>query len=174
MNLCVSFICVLLVSRLAYFNQFLIKGSAVANWLTDWLIDWFYGGRRHLLCLSSGSASSEGLGLLRSSKATLLTSSAAVKCDGLAFGAFDVLRHAMSPFSVFLSSLSGAQRILGFARPQRIVMVHPPKTGRRRSIRRSLQIEAVFTWRCDVIDLQMLKKHVKSENRCQKSCQDRL
>lgn len=27
----VSFICALLVSRLAYFNQFLIKGSAVAN-----------------------------------------------------------------------------------------------------------------------------------------------
>ena len=29
----------------------------------------------------------------------------------------DDLRHAMSPFSLFLSSFSGAQRILGYVRP---------------------------------------------------------
>ena len=65
---------------------------------------------------------------------TLFTSSAVVKWDGLAFGAFPVddLRHAMSSFSLFLSSFSGAQRILGYVRPRRIVVVHPPKTGKRR------------------------------------------
>ena len=41
--------------------------------------------RQHLLCLSSGSASSEGG---ESFRETSLTSSAVVKCDGLAFGAF--------------------------------------------------------------------------------------
>ena len=39
----------------------------------------------------------------------------------------DNLRHAMSLFSLFLS-FSGAQRISGYVRPQRIVAVHPPKT----------------------------------------------
>ena len=44
----------------------------------------------------------------------------------------DDLCHAMSPFSLFLSSFLGAQRILGYVRPRRIVVVHHPKTGRRR------------------------------------------
>ena len=35
----------------------------------------------------------------------------------------------MLPFSVFLSSFSGAQRILGYVRPRTIVLVHPPKKG---------------------------------------------
>ena len=46
----------------------------------------------------------------------------------------------------FLSCFSGLQRILGYVRPRRIVAVHPPKTGRRRSIWRRLQIWAV-SWR---------------------------
>ena len=37
----------------------------------------------------------------------------------------DDLRHAMSPFSLFLSSFSGTQRILGYVRPWRIVAVRP-------------------------------------------------
>ena len=45
----------------------------------------------------------------------------------------DDLRQAMSPFSLFLSSFSGVQRILGYVRPRRIVAVHPPKSGKRRS-----------------------------------------
>ena len=47
----------------------------------------------------------------------------------------DDLRHAMLPFSLFLSfflSFSGTQRILGYVRPRRIVTVHPPKTGKKR------------------------------------------
>ena len=35
----------------------------------------------------------------------------------------DDLRHAMSPFSLFLSSFSGRRRLLGYVRPQRIVAV---------------------------------------------------
>ena len=31
------------------------------------------------------------------------------------------LRHAMLPFSLFLSSFSGVQRIMGYVRPRRIV-----------------------------------------------------
>ena len=57
---------------------------------------------------------------------------------------------------LFLSSFSGTQRILGYVRPRRIEVVHPPKTGRRRSIWRSLQIGTAVAWRCDVIGLQML------------------
>ena len=112
------------------------------------------------------SASSEGprlRGLWRRVLRTLLTSSAVVKRDGLNFGAFPgcVTRcftltsqfllprptkvtiyttwsgHFFWPF--FLSSFSGVQRILGYVRPQRIVAVRPPETGRRRSIWRSLQ-----------------------------------
>ena len=67
--------------------------------------------------------------------------------NGLAFGAFpdcvtrcftlsaaqahegDDLRHALSPFSLFLSSFLAVQRILGYVRPRRIVAVHPPETG---------------------------------------------
>ena len=37
-----------------------------------------------------------------------------------------------------------------------IVAVHPPETGRRRSLWRSLQTGTDFTWHCDVIGLQML------------------
>ena len=57
---------------------------------------------------------------------------------------------------VFLSYFSGAQRILGYVRPWRIVVVHPPETGRRRSIWRSLQTGTDFVQRCDVISLQTL------------------
>ena len=64
----------------------------------------------------------------------LLTWSAVVKCDGLAFGAFpgcvtrcftltSRLHHAMSPFCLFLSYFSGMQRILGYVRPRRIIAV---------------------------------------------------
>ena len=44
----------------------------------------------------------------------------------------DDLRHATSPFSLFLYSFSGAQRILGYVRPRRIVAVRPPKRWKRR------------------------------------------
>ena len=96
--------------------------------------------------------------------------------DSLAFGAFpgcvtrcftlmswflpprpsksDDLRHAMSPFSLFLSSF--VQRILGYVRPQRIVAVHPPWREKRRIIWRSLQSGTAFVLCCDVIGLQML------------------
>ena len=67
----------------------------------------------------------------------------------------DDLHHAMSPFSLFLSSFSGAQRILGYVRPWRIVVVDPPKT-KRRSIWRSLQIGAAFAWRSDGLTQQDL------------------
>ena len=77
----------------------------------------------------------------------------------------DDLRHAMSPFSLFLSSFSGVQRILGYVRPRWIVAVHPPETGRRRSIWRSLQTGTDFTWRCDIIGLQMLLWWMQTLNR---------
>ena len=44
----------------------------------------------------------------------------------------DHLRHTMSTFSLFLSSFSGAQNILGYVSSRRIVAVHPPKRGKRR------------------------------------------
>ena len=87
------------------------------------------------------------LWLLKASPSeTLLTTWAVVKCDGLAFGAFPVsvtrcftltswflnVHHTMLPFSLFPFSFSGAQRILGYVRPQRIAVVHPSKTGRWR------------------------------------------
>ena len=68
----------------------------------------------------------------------------------------DDLRHTMSPFSLFFSSFSGMQRILGYVRPRRIVAVHPPETGRRRSLWRSLQTGTDFTRCCDIIGLQTL------------------
>ena len=87
-----------------------------------------------------------------------------VKCDGLAFGAFpgcvtrrftltsrflahesDDLRHAMSPYSLFFSSFSSAQRILGYVRPRRIVAARPPKRGKRRSIC-GLHLEEPLDW----------------------------
>ena len=52
----------------------------------------------------------------------------------------DDLRHAMSPFSFFLSAFSGVQRILGYLRPWRMVAVHPPGTGSRRSLWRSFRL----------------------------------
>ena len=57
----------------------------------------------------------------------------------------DDLRHAMSPFSPFLSSFSGAQRILGYVRPRRIEAMHRPKTGKRRSIC-GLHLEEPLDW----------------------------
>ena len=96
-----------------------------------------------------------------------LTASAVVKYDGRAFGAFpgcvtrcftpyimisaaqahesDDLHHAMSPFSLFLSSFSGAQRILGYVRPRRTVAVHPPKRRKGRSIC-GLHLEEPSNW----------------------------
>ena len=58
----------------------------------------------------------------------------------------DNLRHALTPFSLCLSSFLGTQRILGYVRPGRIVAVH---------------LEDPSDWdafvrRCDVIGLQML------------------
>ena len=44
----------------------------------------------------------------------------------------DDVRHAMTPFSLFLSSFSGTQRILGYVRLGRIVVVHPQKRQKRR------------------------------------------
>ena len=115
---------------------------------------------------------------------TLLTWSAVVKCDGLAFGAFPgcitrcftltsrflpprpakVTIYAMSPVSLFHSSFSGAQRILGYVRPKRIVAVHPPETGKRRSICRSLWIRTAFARRSDIIGLQMLLRRMQTLN----------
>ena len=40
----------------------------------------------------------------------------------------------MSPFSLYLSYFLGSQSILGYVRPWRIAVVHPPETGKRRSI----------------------------------------
>ena len=47
----------------------------------------------------------------------------------------DDLHHVMSPFSLFLSSFLGAKRLLGYLRPWRIVVMHPPGRGNRRNIR---------------------------------------
>ena len=44
----------------------------------------------------------------------------------------DDLRHAMSPFSLFLSLVSDTQTILGYVSPRRIVAVHPPKRWKRK------------------------------------------
>ena len=44
----------------------------------------------------------------------------------------DDIRHKMLPFSLFRSSFSGAQRILGYVRPRRIAAAPPPKRGKRR------------------------------------------
>ena len=68
----------------------------------------------------------------------------------------DYLRYAMSPFSLFLSSFSGTQRILGYVRPRRIVAVRSPKTRKRRSTWRRVQMGTDFMQRCDVFGLQML------------------
>ena len=57
----------------------------------------------------------------------------------------DNLRREMSPFSLFRSSFSGVQRILGHVRPRRIVAVQPPKRGKRRSIC-GLHLEELSNW----------------------------
>ena len=69
----------------------------------------------------------------------------------------DDLRHAMSPFSLFLSSFSGVQRILGYVRPRRIVVLHPPKTEEG-------AFGGAFAQRCDVIGLQMLLRRMQILN----------
>ena len=98
---------------------------------------------------------------LQSSKAksfreTLLTTSAVVKCDGLAFGAFPgcvtrcftLMLRFLPPrpakvttyttqcrnFLSFFLLFREPKRILGYVRPRRIAAVHPPKRGKRRSI----------------------------------------
>ena len=53
----------------------------------------------------------------------------------------DDLRHAMSPFFLFLSSFSGVQRILGYVRPRRIVAVHPLKNREKKE-----QLEEPSDW----------------------------
>ena len=55
-----------------------------------------------------------------------VTISAAQACES------DDLRHTMPPFSVFLSSFSGKQSILGYVSLRRIAAVEPPKRGERR------------------------------------------
>ena len=68
----------------------------------------------------------------------------------------DNLNHVMSPFSLFLCSFSGTQRILEYVKPWRIVAVHPPKTGERRTHLCELSIwDSLRTALC-VIGLQML------------------
>ena len=57
----------------------------------------------------------------------------------------DDLRHAMSPFSLLLSSFSGAQRILGYMRPWKTVAVGSSRNREK---------EDAFVWQCDVIGLQ--------------------
>ena len=95
---------------------------------------------------------------------TLLTASAVVKWDGLAFGAFpSCVTRCFTLTSRFLPPrpvkvtiyaarcrhflfllFSCTQRILGYVRPRRIVVLRPPTTGKRRSIWRSLQIGTAF------------------------------
>ena len=84
---------------------------------------------------------------------TILTSSAVVKCDGRAFGAFPgCVTRCFSLTSRFLPlrpanvTIYATRRrhflsffLLGHVRPRRIEAVHPPETGRRRSVWRSLQ-----------------------------------
>ena len=55
----------------------------------------------------------------------------------------DLHHHTMSPSSLFLSSFLGAQRILGYVRPWRIVAVHPPERVKRR-----LHLEEPLKWDC--------------------------
>ena len=96
------------------------------------------------------------LHLRYSFRETLLASSAIVKWDGLTLEHFlvaspDVLplrhdfpwkwRSTPRDVAIFvLSSFTGTQRVFGYLRLQRIVVVHPSKTGKRRIIWRSLQI----------------------------------
>ena len=68
-------------------------------------------------------------------------------------------RDVVSPVSLFLSSFSGAQRIFGYVRPRRIVVVRPPKRGKRRSI-----CGTAFRLLCYVICLQMLLRRMQTLN----------
>ena len=56
----------------------------------------------------------------------------------------DDLRHAMSPYSLCLSSFLGVQR-MGYVRSQSMLAAHPPETGKRRSIC-GLHLEAPSNW----------------------------
>ena len=107
-------------------------------------------------CLSSGSASSEGLGLCGLRRRVLLVNHVSRCWDGLVSGAFpgcvtrcfSLTSRFLPPrpakvtiyvtqcrhFLSFLSSFSGVQRILGYLRPRSIVAVHLSRTGKRRSI----------------------------------------
>ena len=95
---------------------------------------------------------------------TLLSVSAVVKCDGLTLEHFLVwspdvlpLRHDFCrPFSLFLSSFLGTQRILGYVRPRRKVAVHPTK--------RRTPLKGAFTGRCHIIGLQMLLRRMQTLN----------
>ena len=69
-------------------------------------------------------------------------------------------RHFLS----FFPSFSGAERILGYVRPRRMVALHPPKRGKRRSIWRSLQIETAVARRCDVIGHLILLRRMQTLN----------
>ena len=59
----------------------------------------------------------------------------------------DDLRHAMSTFSLFLSSFSGVQRILGCVKDRR------GASSKKREKKEHLDWETVFTQRCDIIGL---------------------
>ena len=115
---------------------------------------------RNMLCLSSGAASFEGPRAFavfegESFGETLLTVSTVVKRDSLVFGALpgcvtrcftltsresDYVKRCW-PFFVFLTSFSGAQRILGYGRWWRMVVVHPPQGGKRRPHLIGLQMQ---------------------------------
>ena len=70
---------------------------------------------------------------------------------------------------VWLSSFLGAQRILGYVRPRRIVVVHPPKTGKRRphlwaAFGGAFELRTAFAGHCDVIGLQMHLRRMQTLN----------
>ena len=98
---------------------------------------------------------------------TLLTASAIIKWDGVAFGAFPgcvtrcftLVSRFLPPrpskvtiyatrcrrFLFFFLLFLGARRILGYVRPQRIVVVHPPKRGKEGRIC-GLHLEEPSNW----------------------------
>ena len=112
---------------------------------------------------------------------TLLT---VVKCDSLAFGAFPgCITRCFTRMSWFLpprpakvtiyatwcrhflsfSYFSGAQRILGYVRPRRIVK-REKKAAFVGCIWRSLRMRTAFVWRCDIIGVQMLIWRMQTVN----------
>ena len=140
-----------------FFSSFLsLKTTETVNALRDKIHNIVF--RR---CVSVQGPSKDSVFVVfedESFRETLLTSSAVVKWDSLAFGAFPgcvvrcftlTLRFLLPrPAKVMIyatrcrhfSSFSGAQRILGYVRPRRIVAVHPPETGNTRSIWRSFRL----------------------------------